>query len=62
MILAFPPIIANDNEARQYWTCFACCNGAFLLEYEDGRTTIHCALCHVDVTSHVPIEAPQCQP
>lgn len=53
MILALPPRAFNDNEAKQFWVCFRCQQGAFLLEWEHGKTRITCALCHVDVTPHV---------
>lgn len=64
MILSLPKPIANDNQARQYWTCLACNNGAFLLEFADGETVIRCAMCNIDVTAHVSptLEKPQCQP
>jgi hypothetical protein len=53
MILSFPPRPANDNDEGYYWTCHACQNSAFLLEFAGGRTTIHCAVCLVDVTEHI---------
>jgi LSD1 subclass zinc finger protein len=62
VIHALPRRPVNDNEERQYWTCFKCNNGAFLLEWVRGQTTIKCATCWVDVTQHVVPELSQCQP
>lgn len=64
-LIHLPRVPANDNEERQLWTCLACNNGAFLLQFEEGRTSILCAICNIDVTQHVVpslSEIEQCRP
>jgi LSD1 subclass zinc finger protein len=57
-LIPFPRRAVNDNDDRQYWTCNACDNGAFLLEYDGGSTVIRCAVCKVDVTPYIAASLP----